>query len=260
MIARSLNVFFQLLRRDLYAFLREYPAKLFDTAFMFTTSMIVFAYFMPQEWVDKSYAPFILIGAISSFGLIEIVGKVGLLMADIQGDRTISQTLILPVSSEAVFCYIGIFWALSSILLSVFLFPYGKLLIFDRFDLAKVSYIRLIPMYISANLFYGFFALWLASILKGIESINSLWMRAINPLWFFGAYFYSWEAALKLSPVIGYISLINPMVYIMEGMRAAALGQKGYLPYWICLVMVWVFIFACAIHAICRLKKRLDCV
>lgn len=260
MISSSLNVFFQLLRRDLYAFWREYPSKLFDTAFMFFTNMIVFAYLMPEQWLDSSYGPFIMIGAIASFGLIEVVGKTSILLADIQGDRTISQTLILPVRSEAVFAYIGVLWALTSIFLSVLLFPFGKILLFKRFDLEAISYVRLIPMYISSNLFFGFFSLWLASILKGIEGINTLWMRAINPLWMFGAYFYSWRAALDLSPVMGYASLINPMVYIMEGMRAAALGQKGFLPFWVCLVMVWVFILACALHAIHRLKKRLDCV
>lgn len=258
--ASSFRVFYQLLRRDLHIFRREFPSKLFDTALVFFTNIVVFAYLMPQQWLSESYGPFLMIGAIASFGLIEIIGKVSLFMSDIEGDRTISQTLILPVSSNAVFVYIALLWALTSILLSVLLFPLGKLLLYKRFDTESISYIRLIPMYLSANFFFGSFALWLASILKGMESINSIWMRVINPLWMFGAYFYSWKASMALSPVIGYISLVNPMVYIMEGMRAAALGQKGYLPFYVCFIMIWIFIFATLFHAIHRLKKRLDCV
>ncbi|MCH9626558.1 MAG: hypothetical protein S4CHLAM2_01800 [Chlamydiales bacterium] len=256
----SFHVFFQLLRRDLITLKREFGGKFFDTAFLFVTNVVVMAYFMTEEWVSPQFGPFILIGSIASFGLIEVVGKVSLLIADIDGDRTISQLLVFPIRSDWVFAYYGFFWAIASILLTLLLFPLGKLLMFERFHLSEMSYIRLIPIYIAANLFYGFFSLWLASLLKGLSNINSIWMRAINPMWMFGAYFYSWHASYTLSPVIGYVSLINPMVYIMEGMRAAALGQKDYLPYWICLMMICLFTLVLGLDAVRRLKKRLDCV
>ncbi len=255
-----LKIFFHLLRRDLKGFRREYPGKFYDTAFLFFTNIIIFGYFMSEQWASPNYGPFLLIGAIASFGLIEIVGKINLLLADIHGERTISQSLILPIRPFAIFLYIGFFWAISSMLLSVLLFPFGKLLLLKRFDLTAISYIRLIPIYISANLFYGFFAIWLCGVLKGMSNMSTVFMRFINPLWMFGAYFYSWYSVYDFSHSIAYISLINPIVYIMEGMRAAALGQEGYLPYWICMLVIWGFIFATATHGISRLKKRLDCI
>ncbi|WP_420421972.1 hypothetical protein [Simkania sp.] len=260
MIQASYHVCKQLLKKDMLAFKREYPTKLFDTFCLFFTIVIVFCYFMPQEGVHEGYASFFLIGAIASFGFVEIVGKVGALMADLQGDCAISHTLIMPIRSEMVFIYIGLQWAITSALLSIFLFPLGKLLLFKGFDLSLISYPRLIFMFVTINLFFGYFALWLTSVIKDVSGLTSLWLRYINPIWMFGAYFYSWEAAYALSPVIGAVSLINPMVYVMEGMRAAALGQAGYLPYWLCQVMLWGFIIACTWHAIRRMKKRLDCV
>lgn len=260
MMPASFQVFSQLLKRDLLAFKREYLTKLFDTCCLFFTIVIVFCYFMPQEGVREGYASFFLIGAIASFGFVEIVGKVGTLMADLQGDCTLSHTLILPIRTEMVFIYIGLQWALTSALLSIFLFPFGKLLLFNGFDLSLISYPKLIYMFVTINLFFGYFALWLASVIKDVGGLTSLWLRYINPIWMFGAYFYSWQASYALSPVIGAITLINPMVYVMEGMRAATLGQAGYLPYWLCLIMLWGFIGACTWHAINRLKKRLDCV
>jgi ABC-2 type transport system permease protein len=256
----SFLIFLQLLKRDLRAFISEYPGKLFDTVFLFFTNIVVFAYLMPKQGLDPTYGVFFMMGAIASFGLIGVVGRVSLLLSDIDGERTISQTLILPVSANAVFCYIAIYWAISSILLSILLFPMGKLMLWNHFDLRSVSWIRLIPMYLSANIFFGSFALWLTSVLKGMEELNTLWMRVINPLWMFGAYFYSWQASFALSPTIAYISLINPMVYIMEGMRAATFGQEGYLPYCVSLMVIWGFIFLCGAHACKSLKKRLDCV
>ena len=87
------------------------------------------------------------------------------------------------------------------------------------------------------NLFFGFFALWLSSVVKGMTSLNSLWLRYIAPMWMFGGYVYSWQQAYSMSHVVGYISLVNPMIYVMEGMRAAALGNANYLPFWVCIIV-----------------------
>ena len=76
----------------------------------------------------------------------------------------------------------------------------------------------------------------------------------------FGAYYYSWQSAYAFSPVFGYISLVDPLVYIMEGTRSAVLGPEGYLPFWICMTTLWCFIFAFGYFACKRLKRRLDAV
>lgn len=253
-------VLWQLLRRDLQRYKREFWAKLFDTASLLFTNLVVFGYFMSSYGLGGNYGPFMLISAISSFGFFDIVGKISQLISDIEGERTISYTLTLPIPSWLVFVYIGIYWALNSVLITFLLFPLGKLIIFNQFDLSQISYLKLIPMYISMNLFYGFFSLWMTSMLKNMGDVGSLWVRVINPLIMFGAYFYSWHAIYELSHSIAIITLINPMVYVMEGMRAAALGQEGSISFWICLPVVWIFTIACAWHGTRRLQKRLDCV
>jgi ABC-2 type transport system permease protein len=256
----SCHVFFQLLKRDLTIFLRDYWNKFIDTVIVFSINVVIFAYFMTGEGLSSNYGPFILIAAIGSFGLIEIVGKVGMFLSDLEGERSISQLLIMPIRSTWVFIYLGVFWAMSSALLAALLFPIGKILLWDRFDLAAISYIRLVPMFISSSLFFGAFALWLSSIVPGMSNLNTLWLRYVVPLWMFGTYFFSWQTAYELHPAIGTILLINPIVYVIEGMRASALGQIGYLPYWISFAMLWFFIIGCTLHAIKRLKRRLDCV
>ena len=140
------------------------------------------------------------------------------------------------------------------------MFPIGKLLVFKGIDLSTISYPRLIAIFLTSQLFFGFFALWLASILKNLSGLNSLWLRYIAPMWMFGGYTFSWESAYQMNPTLGYFLLINPMIYVMEGMRAAVIGQEGYLPFWSCFIVLWGVILACASHAIYRLKRRLDCV
>ncbi|MBF5059868.1 ABC transporter permease [Candidatus Neptunochlamydia vexilliferae] len=256
----SFSVYFQLLKRDLIAFKREFRVKFIDTLCLFITNVVAFGYFLQQEGIPDGYAAFFVVGAIASFGFIEIVGKVGLQLADMGGDRTIFHTLVMPIRSNMVFFYMGTAWAITSMLLSALLFPIGKLLVFTEWRLETISYMRLIPMFITANLFFGFFALWLTGMIKDMTNLNSLWLRYIAPMWMFGGYVYSWQSAYDLNHMVGYLSLINPMIYVMEGMRAAALGQAGFLPYWLSLTMLWVFTILCFWHGSKRLKRKLDCL
>jgi ABC-type polysaccharide/polyol phosphate export permease len=62
------------------------------------------------------------------------------------------------------------------------------------------------------------------------------------------------------SPWFAYASLINPQLYIMEGMRAAILGQTGYLNFWLCAGMTLFFSIICGAHAIVKIQRRLDFV
>lgn len=154
----------------------------------------------------------------------------------------------------------GMSWAITSMLMSILLFPLGKLLVFTEWSLLGISWWRLFLMFVTTNLFFGYFALWLTGILKNMTDLNQLWLRYIAPMWMFGGYVYSWQSAYNLNAVVGYLSLINPMIYVMEGMRAACLRQEGYLPFWMSMLMLWGFIILCAWHGSRRLRKKLDCI
>ncbi len=254
-----MHVCLQLLKRDLLLFFRSFSGNFFDTLCLFFTNVIVFSYFMLGEGLKESYGSFLLIGAIASFGLFDIIGKVSVLLLDIHGDKNISYILTLPIKSTNVFLVMGISWALASALLTLPLFFVGKILLFHRFDLHAISYIKLIPMYITINIFFGFFSLWLSGMIKGLQNLGSIFMRFINPLFMFGGYFYSWETLYKFSPALAYLNLINPMLYVMEGMRSAALGGD-YLPFFACILTLWGFNILLAWHGCKRLKVILDCI
>ncbi len=254
------KLFIQLMRKDLRQHRRVFLTKFFDTCFLLFTNVVIFGYFMPKLGVSANYGPFILIGAIASFGLFDIIAQVGELIFDIEGDKTITFSLCMPVPYWVVFGQLAIKWAFNNLLLCAPLFLLGKLILWESFDLLKINLLQLIILFPTVCLFFGFFSLWLTGVIKNLQSISSLFLRFINPLFMFGAYFFTWQASFELSPIIGYCILINPMVYVMEGMRAACLGQEGYLPYWYCLFALWGFILVFGSHAILSLRKRLDCV
>src|SRR3989337_863454 len=139
----------QLILKDLILFRRELKDKLIDLILMLSLNVLVFGYFMPG--VASNFGTFILVGAITSFGFFEVVGKVGMLISDIDGDRTINHKLILPIKTSWVFCAQAITWALESAIINILLFPFGKLLLFSKFDLSNISLLILLLMILAAN-------------------------------------------------------------------------------------------------------------
>ncbi len=250
----------QLLKRDLVVLKKEYGSKLFDTSFIFFTNVVVFGYFMTKQGLQADYGPFLMIGAIASFGLFDVMHKVSMLLSDLEGPKTLSFLLTLPLTSNALFCTIALSWSINSLLITLPLFVLGKILLFHRFDLGAISYWRLLIMLLSANLFYGFFSLWLSGIIRGMSNLGSIFCRYINPIFMFGSYFYSWKNAFAMDHLIGYLSLFNPLVYVMEGMRSATLDPNPYLPFWICPLALGGFILLLGWHGIRTLKKRIDCL
>lgn len=257
--ANQFYIFKQLVFKDLILFFRSFKDKFIDLTIMLALNVIVFGYFMPG--LPATYGTFILVGAIASFGFFEVVGKVGLLITDLEGDRTINYKLILPIKPWLVLCSQAVAWAIEAAIVNILLFPLGKLLLFSRFDLSQICLYKLLPIILVSNLFFGFFALWTTSMLKGgVRGLQHLWIRFISPIYFFGCYFYTWKSAYSMSPIIGYLSLLNPMVHAMEGARSAVLGTNDYLPFYFTLLSLMGFTVLFAWDSIRRLKIKLDCM
>ncbi len=112
------------------------------------------------------------------------------------------------------------------------------------------------PTNYTAHLLPYFYLIFL-TVLPNLRDVTRLYFRFINPLFLLGCYFTPWITYYKISPAIGYLLLLDPLSYVMEIMRASIIGQTGYLPFWLSLAALWVFIIACTTHAT---RRQLDCI
>ena len=259
-MSKSIKCFLQLICYEFFLFRKEFFRKFFDLCVATTTNAIVFGYLFPLIGMKSQYGAFIVVGAVALFGFFDIINRITIFIFDITGDKTISYKLTLPTSTTLVFLSFPIGWGLISSILTFLLFPLCKLILLEEFPLSNLNFLHFVLIFPTINLFFGFFALWLASLIKNIRNVSWLWFRVVNPLFMFGCYFYTWGLVYKASPIAGYINLLNPLIYAMEGLRASVLGPEQYLPFWICFFVLWICIFFCAIDGIHRLKKRLDCI
>jgi len=252
--------FLQLLAVDLYVGKKLVLDKLINVCIWVAMQVLVSAYLLPFFGLAESYGIFLLAGCCASAGLFEIFPGIVRLVDDITGNQLICHQLLFPLPSWLVILRIVIYNATQVFMLGMCIVPFGKLLLWDRFDLRQMSLYKFVIIFALASMFYGAYMVLVAALLGQMRKIGNIWARFVNPLWFLGCYQFSWISLYDISPTLAYLNFLNPMTYIMEGTRAAVLGQEGYLNFWFCLCMLVLLCIFTTMLGIQKLTKRLDIV
>lgn len=255
-----LNSFFSLVLREITVFLSVFKSKIIDVIIISTTNIAVFAFIMPYFGLKKSYGEFIFSGVIFLIAFFEVIGKANEFIADLSYNKKISYFLTLPLPSTLTLMSVAVGWAINNMILIALILPIGKLLAYNQIVLTSFSIVDYFFVFVTGNFFLGFFALWLSALIKEMKYLSWIWARVVNPMFMFGCYFYSWKTVFAMSKYVGVAFLFNPLVYLMEGMRAAFLGRSDYIPFWLSILVLWSLTVLFGMHGIYLLKKRLDCV
>jgi hypothetical protein len=223
-------------------------------------SLIIMGYIMQSFGLAADYGSFQLASIIGTVGLFEIYGNVTRNVMDFDGDRNISYYLTLPATPSIIFGSFVCFYTLIGIFLSIMVFPFGKLLLYNTFNVTNISWIKTAIMIVVGNLFFGVFTLVITSHVGTMSKMRNVWSRFIFPLWILGGFQFSWAVVHNLSAPLSYVMLCNPIIYIMEGFRASILGQNGYISWYICCGMLSFFIVIFWFYMLKRMRRMLDFV
>lgn len=254
------DIFKQLLAEELLIYKSNFVDKIINLGIWVSATAAIFGYVMPSFGLEESFGSFQLAGNIASAGLFEVFPSVMVFVNDIEGNRMINYHLTLPIPSWIILLKKLTYYSINCLSLCLGVIPIGKLVLWNQFDLTKISIIPFLFMAILTSIFYGSLTLWLASKVANMTKISNVWMRFIFPMWFLGGFQFSWEVLFEVSPALAYLNLLNPMTYVMEGMRASLLGQEGFISVWICIAALSVFVLLCWWRALTKLKQRLDFV
>lgn len=255
----NLNVLWQLIKRSLYTFKGSLRSKIQNCVVWSMITTLVFHSIMPAMGLDN-FGPFILVTGAATWGLFAVMHNVATIIGDITGDNALSYELTLPVPHWLIFVKIALVNMYQSFIFAMLVTPLGKLLLWKTMHFPHFSYMKFFLIISAANFFYGAFSLFLASITRNLYKLDNVWLRVIFPMFYLGGYQFSWKMLYHFSPKLAYISLINPMMYILEGTRAATLNPALSLPFWTCLAVTIVCGCVTMFLGIQRFKKRLDCI
>jgi len=259
-IKSSAKLFWQLLKTDLIIYKQDIIDLTFNAIIWVSLLTIIISYVYPQFGMFQYFGSFFLVGTIVSICLSNIMSSTARLLVDLEDNNVISYYLTLPNSSWLYFVKLGVGYACKTIVISIIILPLGKLILWDKINFSNLSLYKFFLIYLTINFSMGMITVFMASLIKNIMSIGSLWCRFIFPLWFLGGPAFPWQTIYNLSPKLAILCLFNPLLYLMEGVRAAVLGQHSFINFWICLFVAWAFSIFLGWIGIYRFQKRLDLV
>ncbi len=253
-------ILIELFKTDYKIYRQTIVDKFFNLCIWTACTGAVFTFLLPAFGLSASYGPFMVAGLIATAGHFEVFPSVMHLVSDFEGDRVVSFYATLPMPTFLVFIRFFVYYAFNAMTMCLLVFPICKLLFWKELDLTLVSIPKLFIAFLLVNLFYGAYTVWIASRVPSTQKIGNVWLRFVFPLWYLGAFQFSWYVLYQIFPIGAYFDLLNPMVYVQEIMRSAILGSEGYLPFLASAGMLSFFIGFFLWWGIVRLKKQLDFV
>ncbi len=212
-------VFFAMLRRDMRVARRELPFFLLRTAMQPLLLMVVFGFLLPKMGMLQSgYTSTLLPGVIALSLALSAVQSVALpMVAQFGFSKEIEDRLLAPMPSRLVAMELVVAGTLQGILAALFVLPCGLLIMGNIPGLAFENAPQILAVMVLGAAAFSALGLFLGCAIRP-EQIGLLFSSIIGPMIFFGCTYYPWVALDKV-PLLKWLVLVNPLVYVAEGMR-----------------------------------------
>jgi ABC-2 type transport system permease protein len=218
------RAFIGLLARDAHVLRRDFVPFLLRTVmnpFMFT---FVFAYVLPK--IGEGFRS----GASIDFGTILVPGLVAVAMI-FQGiaavalplvnefgrTREIEDRIMAPIPVAGVALEKIIFGAAQSLLAALVIFPVVAVIPATPVSIHVANWPLLVVVLLLASLISGAFGLVIGTLFRP-EQVPLIFSIIVIPVTFLGCVYYPWQL-LEPLPILRYAVLVNPVVYVSEGLR-----------------------------------------
>ncbi|MEO7082777.1 MAG: ABC transporter permease [Gemmatimonadaceae bacterium] len=238
----STSVFFALLRRDVLVARKELAFFLIRTTMQPLLFLVVFGFVLPKmNYVGKSYQTALLPGILAVSLSLSAIQSVALPMVqDFGWTKEIEDRLLAPVPTYLIAAEKIIAGMVQGLIAATVVLPIARLVMgpIPELTIAHGGEVLLIAVLGSAA--FSALGMWLGTAIAP-QQIGLMFSVIIAPMLFFGCAYYPWRG-LDVIPVMKYIVLINPMVYVAEGLRGALTPAVPHMPIPIVIVALIVVV------------------
>lgn len=179
------------------------------------------------------------------------------LLFDLDQDRFIDYQISI-MRPHLVLLERIVFVSLFTCLLLSPIFPIISCYFPAYFNTAATSWWRVILALYCGSLFCASYHTFMACWLNSPRDIRRLWIRYNQALFMLGGFSVPWHIVNQASPFLGYITRLNPMMYITEGLRQAFLNDARFFPYWLCIIALLLASSGMIVLAWRVFKRRVD--
>lgn len=227
-----------LLLRDLRVLRREFAAFLARTIVQPLLFVFVFAYVFPRIGQEigggagaagGGFATVLVPGLVAVAMVFQGITAVALpLSQEFGATREIVDRVLAPVRVEVVALAKVLFGAAQSLLAGLVVLPLVVVVPAGQVALHLDRPLLLVVVAILAALLSGALGLALGTRVDP-RQIGLMFSLVVLPLTFLGAVYYPW-AALAAVRWLQFVVLLNPLVYVSEGLRAALTPSVTTMP------------------------------
>lgn len=248
-VAGTHEVLGALLLRDLRVARRELPWFLLRVGLQPVMLTIVFGYLLPKMGfmgrgtgpVMSEYTTALLPGILALSITLSSIQSVALpLVQDFGFTKEIEDRLLAPVETWVVALEKIVMGVLQGVVSALFVLPAAWLIMGDvpGVTLANVGS-SLIVILLGAGAFSAL-GLWLGTAISA-QQVGLMFSAIVAPMIMFGCTYYPWRG-LDVVPVMKYAVLVNPLVYVAEGLRGTLTPGVPHMPLAVAMLMLVAFI------------------
>ncbi len=219
--ARASTVFAALLRRDLRVARRELPYFLVRTILQPLMFILVFGFLLPRMgFVRGNYTTALLPGVLALSLTLSAVQSVALPMVqDFGWTREIEDRLLAPIPTPYIAAEKIVVGVIQGVIAALVVLPAARLIIGPIAGFTFTHFGLVLAVTLLGATAFSALGLWIGSTISP-QQIGLMFSILIAPMIFFGCAYYPWRG-LDAVPIAKYAVLIDPLVYVAEGMRAA---------------------------------------
>ena len=224
------SVFGALLLRDAVVAKREVVAILIRTLMQPVLFVTVFGLLLPRMgMIPRGYNTTMLPGIVALSLTMAAIWTVTMpLIADFGMTKEIEDRLLAPVPIELIAIQKVFSGIVQGALAAMFVLPAARLLMGPVPGLTLRNLPLLAVMVLLGGAVFSAFGLFLGTALQP-QHISLMMQVIFAPMIMFGCTYYPWRG-LDHFPLLKYAVLVNPLVYISEGLRAALTPGVQHMP------------------------------
>jgi ABC-2 type transport system permease protein len=217
----ALRIFGALLLRDVFVARRELPYFLLRTTLQPVMFVVVFGYLLPRMgFVGHGYGAALLPGVLAVSLAFASVQAVALPMVqDFGFTREIEDRLLAPIAVRLVGAEKIAIGVIQGLVAALVVLPVARLIMGPVAALTGAHLIVVLLVTLLGTTAFSLMGLYVGTAISP-EQIGLMFSVIVAPMIFFGCAYYPWQG-LSAMPVLKYAVLVNPLVYVAEGMRGA---------------------------------------
>jgi ABC-2 type transport system permease protein len=241
-LAMITTAFMNLLWRDLWVTLREWPAFLAQTLLQPVFFLFIFANVLPRlGQTNGTYTALLLPGIIGLTIFLTAMQSVSLpLTIEFGYTKEIEDRLLSPLPVWMVAVQKMVFAAIRGLISGIIILPLGRLIIGGAFYVSTSHLGLLAWVSIMGALGGAAVGLMLGTFVQP-NQIGLMFSLVLTPLLFTGCVYYPWTGLSRLR-WFQVVTCFSPLTYASEGFRAALTPEGPHMTVWFVVLGQLVFL------------------